>query len=112
MSGNSPGSGKGATHGVAEGAGKPEHRAGSETGAGGPEGPEGPEGKVRSKAKPEWAGGLRQLYDSVLDEPLPDTFRDLLSRLDVESDGGASGHGAPDHGGSEQGRSSQNGNVR
>lgn len=31
---------------------------------------------------PEWANGLRQLYDSVVDEPLPDSFRDLLSKLD------------------------------
>ncbi|MEM6828841.1 MAG: NepR family anti-sigma factor [Pseudomonadota bacterium] len=29
---------------------------------------------------------MRQLYDSVVDEPLPDTFKDLLERLD---DGGA-----------------------
>ena len=32
--------------------------------------------------KPEWANGLRQLYDSVVDEPLPDSFKDLLSKLD------------------------------
>jgi hypothetical protein len=32
--------------------------------------------------KPEWADGLRQLYDSVVDEPLPDTFKDLLAKLD------------------------------
>ncbi len=31
---------------------------------------------------PGWANGLRQLYDSVVDEPLPDTFKDLLSKLD------------------------------
>ena len=31
---------------------------------------------------PEWASGLRQLYDSVVEEPLPDTFDDLLSKLD------------------------------
>lgn len=31
---------------------------------------------------PEWTTGLKQLYDSVLDEPLPDTFKDLLSKLD------------------------------
>lgn len=31
---------------------------------------------------PDWAGGLRQLYDSVVDEPLPDSFKDLLSKLD------------------------------
>ena len=40
--------------------------------------------KTNSKSKrgPEWASGLKQLYDSVVDEPLPDAFKDLLSRLD------------------------------
>lgn len=33
-------------------------------------------------AQPDWADGLRQLYDSVVDEPLPDAFTDLLSKLD------------------------------
>lgn len=33
---------------------------------------------------PEWAAGLRQLYDSVVEEPLPDSFSDLLSKLDSE----------------------------
>lgn len=32
--------------------------------------------------KPDWVLGLRQLYDSVVEEPLPDTFRELLSKLD------------------------------
>jgi hypothetical protein len=31
---------------------------------------------------PEWAAGLKRLYDAVLDEPLPDSFKDLLSKLD------------------------------
>jgi len=31
---------------------------------------------------PQWAGGLKRLYDSVVDEPLPDAFKDLLARLD------------------------------
>jgi hypothetical protein len=31
---------------------------------------------------PEWAAGLKRLYDSVVDEPLPDAFKDLLSKLD------------------------------
>jgi hypothetical protein len=31
---------------------------------------------------PEWADGLKQLYDSVVEEDLPDNFRDLLDRLD------------------------------
>ncbi|MCT2559207.1 NepR family anti-sigma factor [Tsuneonella sp. YG55] len=34
---------------------------------------------------PGWASGLRQLYDSVVDEPLPDTFKDLLSKLDSKN---------------------------
>ncbi|QZD86601.1 NepR family anti-sigma factor [Qipengyuania psychrotolerans] len=32
--------------------------------------------------KPQWANGLRQLYDSVVEEPLPDQFKDLLAKLD------------------------------
>lgn len=35
--------------------------------------------------KPEWANGLRQLYDSVVEEPLPDSFKDLLAQLDDKS---------------------------
>lgn len=36
-----------------------------------------------SKAgEPEWTSSLKKLYDSVVDEPLPDTFKDLLSQLD------------------------------
>jgi ABC-type uncharacterized transport system YnjBCD substrate-binding protein len=31
---------------------------------------------------PGWTSGLRQLYDQVVDEELPDSFRDLLARLD------------------------------
>lgn len=31
---------------------------------------------------PEWAHGLRRLYDSVVEEPLPDSFADLLDKLD------------------------------
>ena len=37
---------------------------------------------MRSRKRPEWAAGLRQLYDSVVEEPLPDSFGDLLSRFD------------------------------
>lgn len=32
--------------------------------------------------KPDWAMGLKKLYDSVVDEPLPDTFQELLAKLD------------------------------
>ena len=44
-------------------------------------------GKTTTKPKrgPEWASGLKLLYDSVVDEPMPDAFRDLLSRLDDTS---------------------------
>ena len=35
-----------------------------------------------ARRDPEWASGLKQLYDSVIDEPLPDAFKDLLSKLD------------------------------
>lgn len=44
----------------------------------------GKDNKVKqSKAeKPGWASGLRQLYDSVVEEPLPDTFNDLIAKLD------------------------------
>lgn len=37
---------------------------------------------MRSRKRPEWAAGLRQLYDSVVEEPLPDSFSDLLSQFD------------------------------
>ncbi len=36
-------------------------------------------GKPRDQ---EWTAGLKRLYDSVVEEPLPDTFKDLLSKLD------------------------------
>lgn len=31
---------------------------------------------------PEWAAGLKQLYNSVVEEDLPDSFKDLLDQLD------------------------------
>lgn len=39
----------------------------------------------RAEHNPEWANGLRRLYDSVVEEPLPDSFKELLSRLDDKS---------------------------
>lgn len=39
--------------------------------------------------QPEWADGLRQLYDSVVEEPLPDNFKDLLSKLDGSAKDGS-----------------------
>lgn len=38
--------------------------------------------RKESDGKPDWTNGLRKLYDSVVDEPLPDSFKDLLSQLD------------------------------
>jgi hypothetical protein len=40
------------------------------------------DGNAQRRA-PEWADGLKQLYDSVVEEDLPDTFRDLLDRLEA-----------------------------
>lgn len=34
------------------------------------------------QATPEWASGLRRLYDQVVEEPLPDSFARLLDDLD------------------------------
>ena len=38
------------------------------------------------KDQPEWAEGLKRLYDAVLDEPMPESFKDLLAKLDDEGD--------------------------
>lgn len=35
--------------------------------------------------QPEWANGLRRLYNSVVEEPLPDSFADLIAKLDSEA---------------------------
>ena len=32
--------------------------------------------------KPDWASGLKQFYDSVVDEPLPDDLAKLLAQFD------------------------------
>jgi hypothetical protein len=42
-------------------------------------------GQRKPANAPGWTNGLRQLYDSVLDEPLPDSFNDLLAKLDSKS---------------------------
>lgn len=53
-----------------------------------------PSSRARKRSKPGagnqgelpgWTNGLRQLYDQVVDEDLPDSFRDLLARLDDKS---------------------------
>lgn len=36
--------------------------------------------------EPGWASGLRKLYNSVVEEPLPDSFKDLLKKLDDSED--------------------------
>lgn len=49
--------------------------------------PAGASSRAKSKpGKPGWADGLRQLYDGVVAEPLPDSFEDLLKKLD-QADG-------------------------
>jgi hypothetical protein len=40
-----------------------------------------------SAQRPAWADGLRKLYDGVVAEPLPDSFEDLLKKLDQAKDG-------------------------
>lgn len=44
---------------------------------------EGPR-RAAAKSAPEWADGLRQLYDAVVEEDLPDQFLDLLAQLDEQ----------------------------
>ena len=39
-------------------------------------------GNGAPRRPPEWADGLKQLYDSVVEEALPDNFKDLLDALD------------------------------
>lgn len=54
-------------------------------------------GDGAQRRPPEWADGLKQLYDSVVEEALPDNFKDLLDRLD-EMDGGGPSPGSNDNG--------------
>lgn len=42
--------------------------------------------KVPGDGEPGWAGGLKKLYNSVVDEPLPDSFKELLKKLDGSDD--------------------------
>lgn len=39
-------------------------------------------GSPKMNVNPDWAMGLRQLYNSVVDEELPDSFSNLLAQLD------------------------------
>ncbi len=47
--------------------------------------PSGSPARAPADGQPDWANGLRQLYESVVEEPIPDTFKDLLSKLDTKS---------------------------
>ena len=42
----------------------------------------GSKSRPKGKDEPDWAEGLRKLYNSVVDEPLPDSFDQLLKKLD------------------------------
>lgn len=44
-----------------------------------------PRSASSSKTQPQWGDGLKKLYDSVVEEPLPDSFQDLLDKLDDAS---------------------------
>lgn len=46
-------------------------------------------------AAPEWSNGLKQLYDAVVEEALPDSFLELLAQLDDSdaTDGNRNGGG-------------------
>jgi hypothetical protein len=39
-------------------------------------------GKDGRKKDADWAAGLKQLYDNVAEEPIPDHLQSLLSKLD------------------------------
>lgn len=57
------------------------------TGQNGPKRKTGERAVTRKSSEPGWANGLRQIYNSVLNEPLPDSFDDLLKKLDKGNDG-------------------------
>lgn len=62
------------------------------------DGNSGRSGGDAQRRAPEWADGLKQLYDSVVEEALPDAFKDLLDRLDeIDPGRGTTPHdrGAP-----------------
>ena len=42
--------------------------------------------RKRERTNPVWADGLRRMYDSVVDEEIPDEFVDLLKKLDQASE--------------------------
>lgn len=46
--------------------------------------------KAAELLQPDWALGLKSIYDAVVDEPLPDDMLQLLASLDAEA--AESGH--------------------
>ena len=44
-------------------------------------------GARKARHQPDWAQGLQKLYSSVVEEPLPDMFQDLLRKLDGDKRG-------------------------
>lgn len=42
------------------------------------------DGAGKKPHDPEWTNSLKKLYNSVVDEPLPDSFKNLLSKLDED----------------------------
>ncbi len=42
--------------------------------------------RKRERTNPVWAEGLKRMYDSVVDEEIPDEFVDLLKKLDQASE--------------------------
>lgn len=56
---------------------------------------QGEEGAAPPRRAPDWADGLKQLYDSVVEEELPDSFRHLLDQLDAKAPPRGGGEGAP-----------------
>lgn len=48
-------------------------------------GPGSKRGPRRQDELPGWTNGLKQLYDQVVDEDLPDSLRDILAQFDKSS---------------------------
>jgi len=38
--------------------------------------------QMDKKGGSDWTSGLKRLYDNVVEEPIPDAFKDLLAKLD------------------------------
>lgn len=39
---------------------------------------------AEAQREPDWTSSLKRLYDSVVEEPIPDAFKDLLNKLDSD----------------------------